>query len=78
MDEEMIYDDLFMIHSGKWVYIRFNPDKYKNDKGVNKNPTIASRLTKLKKEIEFQIEIIKNNKNTELVEMVYMYYDGSK
>ena len=74
----MRYDDLYMIHSGKWVYIRFNPDKYKNDKDVNKNPTIASRLTKLKKEIEFQIERIKNNKNTELVERVYMYYDGSK
>ena len=78
MDEEMRYDDLYMIHSGKWVYIRFNPDKYKNHKGVSKNPKIASRLTKLKKEIEFQIERIKNNKNTELVERVYMYYDGSK
>jgi hypothetical protein len=78
MDEEMRYDDLYMIHSGKWVYIRFNPDKYKNEKGVSKNPTIASRLTKLKKEIEFQIGRIKNNKNIELVERVYMYYDGSK
>jgi hypothetical protein len=29
-------------------------------------------------EIEFQIGRIKNNKNTGLVERVYMYYDGSK
>jgi hypothetical protein len=27
-------------------------------------------------EIEFQIERIKNNKNTELIDPVYMYYDG--
>lgn len=25
-DEEVRYDDLFMIHSGKWIFIRFNPD----------------------------------------------------
>ena len=25
-DEEIRYDDLFMIHSGKWIFIRFNPD----------------------------------------------------
>jgi hypothetical protein len=78
MDEEMRYDDLYMIHSGKWVYIRFNPDKYKNVKGVNKNSIILLCFTKLKKEIEFQIGRIKNNKNTELVERVYMYYDGYK
>ena len=26
-DEEIRYDDLYMIHSGKWIFIRFNPDK---------------------------------------------------
>jgi hypothetical protein len=25
-DEEIRYDDLYMIHSGKWIFIRFNPD----------------------------------------------------
>jgi hypothetical protein len=45
---------------------------------VNKNPTIATCLTKLKKEIEFRIERIKYYKNTELVERIYMYYDGDK
>ena len=25
-DEEIRYDDLFMIHSSKWIFIRFNPD----------------------------------------------------
>lgn len=26
LDEEIRYDDLFMVHSGKWIFIRFNPD----------------------------------------------------
>jgi hypothetical protein len=25
-DEEIRYDDLYMIYSGKWIFIRFNPD----------------------------------------------------
>ena len=75
MDEELRYDDLFMAYSGRWIYIRFNPDKYKNDKGVNKNPTIATRLIQLKKEIELQTHRIMNNENKEPVEIKYMYYD---
>ena len=76
MDEEIRYDDLFMAHSGKWIYIRFNPDKYKSTDGKNKNPEIATRLTKLKKEIETQIKRIKNDKNTGVLEKKYMYYDN--
>ena len=29
-DEEIRYDDLFMLHGGKFVFIRFNPDAYTN------------------------------------------------
>ena len=76
MDEETRYDDLFMAHSGKWIYIRFNPDKYVNAQGVCRNPMIATRLEALKKEIEKQIKRIEHEENTELVERVYMYYDG--
>jgi hypothetical protein len=75
MDEEIRYDDLYMAFSGKWIYIRFNPDKYISNKGIRKNPTIASRLPILKEEIERQISRIKNNENTELLERIYMYYD---
>ncbi len=78
MDEETRYDDLFMAHSGKWIYIRFNPDKYINAQGVSRNPMIASRLEELKKEIEKQINRVEHEENTELVERVYMYYDGYK
>ena len=70
------FDDLYMAHSGKWVYIRFNPDKYINKNGIRKNPTIAARLNVLKDEIDKQINRIDNDENTELVERIYLYYDG--
>ena len=76
MDEETRYDDLFMAFSGKWIYIRFNPDKYKSKNGKNRNPEIATRLIELKKEIEKQINRIKNEENTEILERIYMYYDN--
>ena len=75
MDEETRYDDLFMAFSGKWVYIRFNPDKYKDKDGKTKNPHISIRMEKLKLEIEKQINRIENDENTELIERIYMYYD---
>ena len=56
--------------------IRFNPDKFKDKTGKNKNPTIATRLTVLKKEIEKQMKRIHDEENTELLERVYLYYDN--
>ena len=76
MDEEIRYDDLFMAYSGKWIYIRFNPDKFKSKNGKNRNPEIATRLIQLKKEIEKQIKRIKNEENKEIIEKIYMYYDN--
>ena len=78
MDEEIRYNDLHMVHGGKWICIRFNPDKYINRKGIHKNPTIATRLSTLKDEIEHQIYRIENELNNELLERVYLYYDGYK
>ena len=75
MDEEMRYDDLYMAYSGKWIYIRFNPDKYNNKKNEKKNPEIATRLRVLKNVLDTQIERINNEENTELVEIIYLYYD---
>ena len=76
MDEETRYNDLFMAYSGKWIYIRFNPDRYKNSKGQNRNPPISTRLAKLKEEIEKQIHRIENEENKELIERIYLYFDG--
>ena len=74
-DEEIRYDDLFMIHSGKFVFIRFNPDKYINTKNKSVNPMLYTRLPILKEEIERQIERIKNEENTDLLEIIKLYYD---
>jgi hypothetical protein len=76
MDEETRYDDLYMAFSGKWVYIRFNPDKYVSKNGKNKNPMISTRLPVLLDEIKKQIWRIQTEQNNELVERIYLFYDG--
>jgi hypothetical protein len=76
MDEQTRYDDLFMAFSGKWIYIRFNPDKYISKNGISKNPMISTRLAELKQEIERQIERIQKEENKEFIERIYLYYDG--
>jgi hypothetical protein len=68
-DEEIRYDDLYMIHSGKWIFIRFNPDRTRTDK-----TDIKDRITQLLEEMENQIERIKNDENEELVEIIKMFY----
>ena len=64
-----------MIHSGKFVFIRFNPDKYINKNNKSVNPMLYMRLPILKQEIERQIERIKKEENTELLEIIQLYYD---
>lgn len=65
-DEEIRYDDLYMIHSGKWMFIRFNPD--------GKGPEMEERLEALIQEMYFQIDRIENEQNEELLEIVKMFY----
>jgi hypothetical protein len=75
MDEEIRYDDLYMAFSGKWIYIRFNPDKYLNKNSIIKDPTIQNRFEILKLEIEKQIKRIEFEENKDLIEHIYLYYD---
>ena len=65
-DEEVRYDDLYMVHSGKWVFIRFNPD--------GKCVHIDDKIEQLLDEIETQIQRIKRDENMELVEIIKMFY----
>ena len=65
-DEVIRYDDLYMIHSGKWIFIRFNPD----GKGVD----ISDKLDKLVETIKMSIRRIENEANTELLEIIKIYY----
>ena len=78
MDNETRDNDLFMAHSGKWIYIRFNPDNYVDSKGKQKKTQMKSRLDTLKAEIDRQIRRIECGENTELVERIYLFYDGYK
>ena len=65
-DEEIRYDDLYMIHSGKWIWIRFNPD----GRGVD----MSDKLDRLVQTIEEAIHRIENEENIELIEIVKLYY----
>jgi len=75
-DEEMRYDDLFMLHGGKFIFIRFNPDKFINSNNTEKNPYMKLRMPLLKNEIDKQIKRILDEENEELLEIYYLFYDG--
>lgn len=75
-DEIDRYHDCYMALSAKMIFIRFNPDKYINKNGVKKNPTIATRLITLQKEIDNQIERIGKGDNEELLEIIKLYYNN--
>jgi hypothetical protein len=66
LDEEIRYDDLYMIHSGKWVFIRFNPDGGKVD--------LEDKLEVLVGEIKEQIRRIEKEENEGLLEIVKLFY----
>jgi hypothetical protein len=74
-DEENRYHDLEMIHGGKFIFIRYNPDKYTDKNGKKRNPQLKTRLKRLKEEIEMQMKRIENNENTELLEVIKLYYN---
>ena len=65
---EIRYDDLFMIHSGKWIFIRFNPDSNRD------NTDIADKLEILVQTIQNAIDRIMAGTNTELVEIIKLFY----
>jgi hypothetical protein len=56
-----------MIHSSKWIFIRFNPDD-----NISKID-IEDKLDKLIETMNNCIYRIENNENTELVEIIKLY-----
>ena len=77
-DEEARYNDLFMVYTGKWVFIRFNPDSYIDGQGKRRNPTIATRLHRLAEVIEEAVAQIRHGSEiapSELVKITRLYYD---
>lgn len=77
-DEELRYNDLYMLHSGKWIFIRYNPHIYKDATGKKANPWKEKRLTILKDEINMQLKRIYNHENHELLEVYKLFFDGFK
>ena len=61
-DEKNRYHDITMVHGGKTIFIRYNPDHKDAD------------LETLKQEIEKQIQRIQQGINEELLEVVYLFY----
>ena len=68
-DEEIRYHDLYMLHSGKWVFIRFNPDVM----GARQEP-LAERFERLVAEVAMQTGRIEREENVELLEVIKLYY----
>jgi hypothetical protein len=71
------YNDLFMAFGGKFIFIRFNPDKYKDKNGKSCNPMLVNRLPKLEEEIKKQTNRIEKEDNKELLEVIELFYDKS-
>ena len=76
-DEEHRYDDLFMDFSGKYIFIRYNPDPYKDADGKKRNPKFDTRMALLEQLINMLTRRINNELNTELVEFHHLCYDQS-
>ena len=75
IDEEKRYNELVMDFTGKWVFIRYNPDKYTDSKNKRRDPNPEERLKKLLKETKRHIKRIENGDNTELIEIFHLYFD---
>ena len=67
-DEELRYDDVFMVFSGQWIWIRFNPD------GGGAAVDFEDKLEVLRVEIEDAIATIEAGLNEELVSIVKLFY----
>ena len=65
-DEVVRYDDLYMAYSGKWIFIRFNPD----GRGVD----MEDKLVRLMAVVELQIGRITRSENVDLLEIVKLFY----
>jgi hypothetical protein len=74
-NEQSRYDDLFMDLSGKYIFIRYNPDKYIDKYNSNKNPYFETRMQVLEHMLDKHINRILNTENHDLVEIYHVFYD---
>ncbi len=76
VSEEIRYNDLSMDFSGKFIFIRYNPDEFGDKKGKKRNPKFEIRMEILEKEIEKHMLRIKQEENEESLEIHYLYYNS--
>jgi hypothetical protein len=62
-DDQKRYNDLFMDFSGQYIFIRYNPDKFKDKYEESKNPYFDKRRDVLERCINKHIERINNYEN---------------
>ena len=65
-----------MDFSGKYIFIRFNPDQYRDKHNKIKKTQMVTRLPVLLKKIKKQMKRIENEENSDLLEIHHLYYDG--
>lgn len=74
-EEDLIrYNDIYMIYSGKFIFIRFNPDNYRID-GVLQDTPMKTRLAELSKVIDKHISRIERGENIELLEEDKLFFN---
>jgi hypothetical protein len=64
-----------MLFSGKWIFIRFNPNKYKKGSTVL-NPRMEERTPRLLNEINTHIKRIQKEENSDLVEIYHLFFNS--
>ena len=72
------YNDLFVDFSGKYIFIRYNPDKYKNKQNKYQDLEFEKRMKILVNIINLLIIRINNEMNDELIEIYNIFYDDTK
>ena len=73
-DERVRYEDLFMMHSRKWIFIRFNPD---DNRASGKGVDFEDKLERLAQEIDTHMDRISSgvvHQNEDLVETYFLFY----
>jgi hypothetical protein len=75
INEEARYNDLFMDFSGKYVFIRYNPDEYKDENKIKQNPDFNIRMKILINIVHLIKLRIYNELNSELIEIYNVFYD---
>ena len=77
--EEARKNDIMMVYTFPHIFIRFNPNtRYKLKDDSYKNPKFHTKLSELKKQINYYKNLIESNKifeNENLLTEIYLYYD---